>query len=84
MKGLSDAGDAGDARDAGTPRCCDAGDAGDAGQVCEDAEDVGGDADHSPTVRFAQYLQGFLSRATWNQKPVARPGRSGMLWGPSV
>ena len=26
----------------------------------------------------------FEGRATWHQKPVARPGRPGMFWGPSV
>ena len=63
----------------------DAGNAGDAGEVCEDAEDVGGDAGDFPG-RFARFLQCCLKvgQATWHQKPVARPGRSGMCWGPSV
>ena len=26
----------------------------------------------------------FEGRPTWHQKPVARPGRSRMFWGPSV
>ena len=30
---------------------------------------------------FAVFFDG---RATWHQKPVARPGRPGMFWGPSV
>ena len=63
VEGLSDAGDV---RDAGTPRCWSCRNAGDAGKVCEDAEDVGGDAGDCPG-RFAQYLQCFFEgRATWS------------------
>ena len=65
------------------PDAGDAGNAGDAGEVCEDAEDVGGDAGDCPG-QFAVFTVFFEGRATWHQKPVARPGRPGMFWGPSV
>ena len=33
---------------------------------------------------FPRVSVGLEGRTTWHQKPVARPGRPGMFWGPSV
>ena len=60
----------------GCKGCCR--NAGVAGEVCEDAEagSLQGDLHSIYSV--------FEGRATWHQKPVARPGRPGMFLGPSV